>query len=152
MKNINKLMKGVEKNQVLLAVLFVVYILFDIETPDVLANYIDTMSGNIVVCLLALAVFVNTNAVIGMLAIVVAYMLIERSKHTTGSVAIDQYIPSEKQRSDEFIKYNEDIREKANETIEVELVKKMQARSTHVDLPEKKYQSITGDTHSAEEY
>ena len=110
------------------------------------------MSGNIIVCLLALVVFVKTNAVIGMLAIVVAYMLIERSTHTTGSVAIHQYLPSEKQRSDEFIKYNEDIREKANESIEVELVKKMQARSNHVDLPEKKYQSITGDTHSAEEY
>ena len=152
MKNLNKLMKGVEKNQVVLSVLFVVYILFDIETPDVLAKYIDTMSGNIIVCLLALVVFVKTNAVIGMLAIVVAYMLIERSTHTTGSVAIHQYLPSEKQRSDEFIKYNEDIREKANESIEVELVKKMQARSNHVDLPEKKYQSITGDTHSAEEY
>ena len=33
MKNLNKLMKGVEKNQVVLSVLFVVYILFDIETP-----------------------------------------------------------------------------------------------------------------------
>ena len=119
MKNINKLMKSVEKNQVLLAVLFVVYILFDIRTPDVLANYIDTMSGNIIVCLIALAVFVNTNAVIGMLAIVVAYMLIERSKHITGSVAIHNYLPSEQQRSDEFVKYNEDIREKTNVSIEV---------------------------------
>lgn len=151
MKSLNKLMKGVEKNQVLLGVLFVVYILFDIRTPDVLANYIDTLSGNIVVCLLAIGVFMNTNAVLGMLAIVVAYILITRSDHTSSSVAIKHYLPSEEQRTDDFVKYNEN-KNKAETSIEVEQVKKMKARPTHVNLPEKQYQFITGDTHSAEAY
>ena len=145
-------MKGVEKNQVLLGVLFVVYILFDIRTPDVLASYIDTLSGNIVVCLLAVGVFMNTNATLGMLAIVVAYILITRSGHTTGSVAIKHYVPSEEQRTDDFIKYNETQKKNTETSVEVEQVKKMLVRPTHVNLPEKQYQSITGDTHSAEAY
>jgi len=147
MKSLNKLIKGVEKNQLLMGVLFVIYILFDVRTPDILAKLIDTMTGNIVVSIIAIIVFMNTNTILGMLALAVAYILITRSGHTTGSVAKKLYLPSEEQKKDDFVKYNS-----TEIPIEVEIVKNMEKRPTSVQLPEKQYQPIMGDTHSADVY
>ena len=49
-------------------------------------------------------------------------------------------------------KQNETQKKNTETSVEVEQVKKMLVRPTHVNLPEKQYQSITGDTHSAEAY
>ena len=62
----NLFLKG-NKYQLVLIVLFVLYILLDIKTPENLAYLFDNMFGQIVIILGALALFLNSHPVVGVL-------------------------------------------------------------------------------------
>ncbi len=83
----NLLLKG-NKHQLILIVLFVLYILLDIKTPENLAFLFDNIFGQIVVILGALALFLNSHPVVGVLGFFVAYEIIRRSSVASGSHAI----------------------------------------------------------------
>jgi hypothetical protein len=89
------LFKTEKKYQNFLAVLFAIYIIFDIQTPAFLASMVDTMFGKIVVILIALSMFTHSGPVAGALGIVAAYELIKRSSVSTGSYGVQHYLPSE---------------------------------------------------------
>ena len=101
----NLLLKG-NKHQLILIVLFVLYILLDIKTPENLAFLFDNMFGQIVVILGALALFLNSHPVVGVLGFFVAYEIIRRSSVSTGTYAMEQYMPTEEKKSDEMQKMN----------------------------------------------
>ena len=63
MKIANSVIKTEQQHQLFLTVVFIVYILFDIQLPSVLANMVNSLTGNIIVSLLALSLFVYTNPV-----------------------------------------------------------------------------------------
>lgn len=129
MKLLKKIMKEEQQHELLLTLLFIIYILFDIQLPSVLAKMVDSLTGNIVVALLALSVFVYTNPVIGILAFIVAYIMVLRSSTSTGSYAKKHYLPSEQNKEAQMKKYNEASEfSKYNdypETLEQEMVSKM---------------------------
>lgn len=129
MKLLKKLIKTEKQHEMLLTALFILYILFDIQLPTVLANLVDSLTGNIVVALLALSVFVYTNPIIGILAFIVAYLMVRRSSSASGSYAMKHYLPSEKTKQQDFLKYNQAAEfSKYNDfpdTLEQEVVAKM---------------------------
>ena len=88
----------------LLTVLIVMYIVLNVPTPDVIASYVDTPLGNIVVVLIALSFFTHSHPVVGVLGLFAAYVLIRRS---SSSSAIEAYVPSEKRKSEELSAYNQ---------------------------------------------
>jgi hypothetical protein len=92
------------KHEMLLTVLIVMYIVLNVPTPDVIASYVDTPLGNIVVVLIALSFFTHSHPVVGVLGLFAAYVLIRRS---SSSSAIEAYVPSEKRKSDELSAYNQ---------------------------------------------
>ena len=101
----NLLLKG-NKLELVLIVVFVLYILLDIKTPENLAFLFDNMSGQIVLILGALALFLNYHPIVGLLGFFVAYEIIRRSSHATGSHAVQKYVPTEETKSDEMVKMN----------------------------------------------
>lgn len=107
MKILKSVIKTEQQHQLLLTVVFIIYILFDIQLPHVLANMVDSLTGNIVVALLALSLFVYTTPMLGILGFIVAYIIVTRSSSKKGSVSNKKYIPSEKSKMSNFIKYNE---------------------------------------------
>jgi hypothetical protein len=107
----NQVMRDVFKNsrkhEMLLTVLIVLYIVLNVPTPQVIAPFVDTPLGNIVIVLFALSFFMHSHPVVGILSLFAAYVLIRRSSATTGSTAIEAYVPSEKRKSEELSAYNQ---------------------------------------------
>jgi len=96
--------KTARKHEMLLTVLFILYIVLNVPTPDVIAPYIDTPLGNIVIVVFALSLFMHSHALVGVLGLFAAYMLIRRS---SGNAAVEAYVPSEKRKSEELSAYNQ---------------------------------------------
>lgn len=98
--------KYARKHEMLLIVLIILYIVLNVPTPDLIAPYIDTPLGNIVIVLIALSLFTHSHAVVGVLGLFAAYILIRRSG-ANGSAAIEAYVPSEKRKSEEMSALNQ---------------------------------------------
>tara|TARA_Y100001958_G_C21215063_1_gene540517 strand:- start:246 stop:737 length:492 start_codon:yes stop_codon:yes gene_type:complete len=128
MKIANRVMKREESQQVFLTVVFVIYILFDIQLPDVLAKMVSSLTGNIVVALLALYIFVSTNPILGGLGLIVAYLMVHRSTHKNSSQPIKLAGLSEEYKLSNMKKYNNNIdytnKVQPPETLEQEMVNK----------------------------
>jgi hypothetical protein len=116
----NLFLKG-NKYQLVLIVLFVLYILLDIKTPENLAYLFDNMFGQIVVILGALALFLNSHPVVGVLGFFVAYELIRRSSISTGTYAVQKYVPTEETKADEMVEMNTPY----TKTVEEEVIDNM---------------------------
>ena len=67
MEYFNALMKKEKQHEMVLFVVLVIYIMFDVATPQMLATHVDTVYGTIIVAILALSLFLSTHPVIGIL-------------------------------------------------------------------------------------
>ena len=99
--------KTARKHEMLLTVLIILYIVLNVPTPDVIAPYVDTPLGNIVVILIAISLFTHSHAVVGVLGLFAAYVLIRRSSKASGSFAVEAYVPGEMRKSEELSAYNQ---------------------------------------------
>jgi hypothetical protein len=93
-------------SQLILAIVFVIYILLNVQTPAFLATSIDNIFGKVLVVAIAAVVFMKTNPVIGVLGFVVAYQIIKTSSVSTGSYAIRQHLPSEANKMKDMRSFN----------------------------------------------
>ena len=120
MESYKDLLKKSNQHQLILLVVFIVYILLNVQTPSMLARLIDNIYGNVVVVLMALFVLTHMNPIVGVVALYAAYELIQRSSVTTGSAAIRRYLPTEIKKGNHFSAFNQ-----FPVTLEEEVVKQM---------------------------
>lgn len=73
--------KKVNTGEMLLSILFIVYLIMGFNTPSEVASIIDTLPGKIVILLVILYLFMYHNPIVGILAILVAFDLFRRSSH-----------------------------------------------------------------------
>jgi len=154
MEYFNTLLRKEKQHEMVLLVVLVIYIMFDISTPSMLAEYIDTVYGNIMVVVLALTLFLSTHPVIGILGLFSAYELIKRSKHNASgpsslNALIHQVAPGESYRS----KYMEATQATYNSNLEDSLVSQVpmlsaQSPANYRDA-NSNFQPIYADDHSA---
>lgn len=144
MKVFNKVINPNKSRETLLLVVLVVYILANVQTPGPLAKVVDNVYGNVVVTLLALAFFMKTKSVAGVLSLVAAYELIKRSSVNTGSHAMRNFVPSEHKKLADFAKYNE-----FPITLEEEMVAKLAPLVKHAPAANANYKPILCDSHAA---
>jgi hypothetical protein len=88
--------------ELLLSVLFVVYLVMDFKMPESVATIIDTPIGKIAVGLVALLLFGYSNPVLGVLALLVAYQMIRRASVKTGMAGLEEYYPTEEKKWSPF--------------------------------------------------
>jgi predicted membrane protein len=83
--------------EMVLFVVFVLYVVLPIKTPGFLAPYIDSVLGMIVLFCITVSLFVYTNPVLGVLYILVAYEVLRRSASNKGNTKaiIMEYTPSQ---------------------------------------------------------
>lgn len=93
-------------SQLILGVIFVFYILLNVQTPAVLAGPIDNLFGKVLVIAVAVVIFMKTNPVVGVLGFIVAYQLIKTASVTTGTYAMKHFLPSEENKMKEIKSYN----------------------------------------------
>ena len=102
--------KSASPIEIVLFVAFVVYLVFPIATPDVLANVIDTPLGIITLFIITLCLFVYTNPILGIIYIFVAYEVLRRSTKkvpvNTPSYFPNVTTPSESTKTAEMVRMN----------------------------------------------
>ena len=120
MELFNKLMKPNNRHHQLLLIVMVIYIMFNIQTPQLLAPVIDNIYGNIGVLLVAVYLIMNVSPIVGIIALYAAYELIQRSSGMTGSAGIQKYLPSQLTQNRHLSAFNQ-----FPITLEEEVVKQM---------------------------
>ena len=120
MESYSSLFKKQHMGQLVLVILFIIYLIMGYKTPEPIANMIDSLAGKIVVIIIVIYMFMNTHPVLAVLALFVAFDLIRRSSLTTGIDALQKYAPSEVKKSSQFSAFNQ-----FPYTLEQEVVKKM---------------------------
>jgi hypothetical protein len=145
MQNLSNIIKAENRQQLVLGIVLILYIILNVNTPKMLSDLIDTIYGNIIVVVIAMILFSNSNPVVGVISIVAAYFLIKRSSISTGSFAIQKYLPSEASRSDDFSKLNE-----MPITLEEQMVFKMAPLVSHnAKYPDANYKPVMDSLHEA---
>lgn len=120
MKNLFKMKDLTFKTQdMILAIVFVVYLISNMKLSSFLEKLIDTTSGNIVVVIMALFVFKMFNPLVGVLALIVAYELMRRSSVSNSNILLKQEVPSEKSKQHEMEVLNKESKKR---TLEEEMI------------------------------
>ena len=131
MKDFSSLFKKENMGQLILSILFVIYLLMGYNTPMSLAELVDTPVGKIAVIIVALCILSTSNPILGILALFVAYELIRRSNVALRGGDLKNYIPSESKKNDQYSAFNQ------NEfpyTLEQEMVGKMTIQNNNINL------------------
>lgn len=92
--------------EIALLVLFIIYIIFPVQTPSFLAASINTPLSLVVLFVITLYLFFYTHPVIGIIYIFVAYELLRRSSLKMGQNVMLQFTPNEEIRTNEMIQMN----------------------------------------------
>ena len=128
----------------ILGALLILYIVVPIGLPQELANFFNGIFGRVVVLLLALSIFTQSNAIVGILAIIAAYTLIKRSEGEDSPINSSKFIPSEVTKASELSEFNQ-----FPVTLEEEVVSQM-APLVHSESSEPaKYKPVAGPIHDA---
>jgi hypothetical protein len=120
MESFSSLFKKQHMGELVLVILFIVYLILGLKTPQPIANVVDTLVGKIVIILLVIYLFMYANPVLAVLALFVAFDLIRRSSMATGIDALQKFAPSEEKKMSQFTAYNQ-----FPYTLEQEVVAKM---------------------------
>ena len=100
--------KKLSQYEVLVLVLLIVFIVFKIDVPSTLAEVIDeNVLAQVFIYLFALSAIAYSKPVIGVIALIAAYVLIQRSKRRNGSTAMIKYLPSEDSKNAQLNAYNQ---------------------------------------------
>jgi hypothetical protein len=144
MEYIDKLLEKRNMSQLVLVILFIIYLILGFKMPDPVANVIDSSVGKIVVCLVALLLFGYSNPILGVLGIMVAYQLIKSSSEKTGMAALEQYYPTEEKKWSPFTPTHQ-----FPYTLEQEVVKQMASQKFNANFVKAPYRPVLDDTHDA---
>jgi hypothetical protein len=144
MEYFNELLEKKNMPQLVLVVLFIIYLLMGFKTPDSVANMIDTTVGKIVVAMFALLLFGYSNPILGVLGIFVAYQLVRGASIKTGMAALEEYYPTEEKKWSPFTPAHQ-----FPYTLEQEMVKKMAPQKFNTNYVKATYKPTLDDTYDA---
>ena len=112
--------------EMILFVLFIVYLILPIATPKVLSPYIDSALGISIIFALILFMFFYSHPLLAILFVFVAYELVRRSSWVTGRTAYIQYTPTQQKKDAEMRAMNPP----QELTLEQDMVAKMAPQRT----------------------
>ena len=132
-----------DKHHLVLTALLSIFILFDIKIPLVLADLVDNPVGKIIVAVLSLCLL-SVNALAGVVGLIAAYVLIQRSGDATGTIATQNYLPNEEKKSTHLSAMNQ-----FPVTVEEEVISKMLPSTNQRDLTPPEFKPVLDDNHDA---
>jgi hypothetical protein len=115
------LQKNISPIEIVLAIIFVIYLALPIETPSNLGPIIDSPVGYLVMFCFTIYLFLHAHPVLGVLSVFVAYELIRRSSVFTGTNSYMQYTPNQTVKDKEL----HDMNPPQDRTLEEDVVEKM---------------------------
>ena len=120
MNSFSSLFKKEHTGELILLILFIIYLIMGYKTPEPVSGAIDSLPGKIVIFIIVIYLFMHSNPILAVLALFVAFDLMRRSSSGSDAYALKQYLPSEKKTSSQFTAFNQ-----FPYTLEQEVVKKM---------------------------
>jgi hypothetical protein len=120
MDSFTELFKKDHMGEFILVVLMIIYLIMGFKTPDLIANMVDNIIGQVVIVLIVIYLFMNANPILAVIAALVAFDLMRRSSNATGLGALAAYAPTEKKKMSQFTAFNQ-----FPYTLEQEVVAKM---------------------------
>jgi hypothetical protein len=120
MESFSSLLKKEHMGELVLVVLFIIYLIMGLKTPEPVAGMVDTLVGKIVIFIVIIYLFMHANPILAVLALFVGFDLIRRSSMATGIDALQRFAPSEEKKSSQFTAFNQ-----FPYTLEQEVVAKM---------------------------
>ena len=120
MESFSSLLKKEHMGELVLVVLFIIYLIMGLKTPEPVAGLVDTLAGKIVIIITIIYLFMHANPVLAVLALFVGFDLIRRSSMATGIDALQRFAPSEEKKASQFTAFNQ-----FPYTLEQEVVAKM---------------------------
>lgn len=120
MDSFTELLKKEHMGEFILVVLMIIYLVMGFKTPDIFASMIDNIVGKVVIILIVIYLFMQSNPILAVVAALVAFDLMRRSNETTGLGALQAYAPSEQKKMSQFTAFNQ-----FPYTLEQEVVAKM---------------------------
>jgi hypothetical protein len=130
--------------QLVLSVLFVIYLVMGYKMPEGVATMIDSTAGKIIVVLIALMLFAYSNPILGVLALLVAYQMIKGASVKTGMAGLEQYYPTQQKKWSPFTPAHQ-----FPYTLEQEVVKNMTTQTFNTDYVKMPFRPTLDDTHDA---
>ena len=134
------LFKKQHTGELVLIILFIIYLIMGYKTPQPVANFISTIPGMVVVVILAIMLLCSCHPILGVIGVVVAFELIRRSNRDS----YDEYIPSEQNKMQELTSYNQ-----FPYTLEQEVVKEMTVQRSAGVLSQATYKPYLEDNYDA---
>ena len=132
-----------DKHSLILCLLLSCFVVFDVEVPLVLADVVDNPIGKIGVAALALCIL-SQNTLVGVVAIIAAYVLIQRSEGKTGSYGERNFLPNENKKLSHLNAMNQ-----FPSTLEEEIISTMLPMNRNMDLTDSEYKPVLADNHDA---
>ena len=120
MESFSSLLKKEHMGELVLVVLFIIYLIMGSKTPEPVAGMVDTLVGKIAIFIIIIYLFMHANPILAVLALFVGFDLIRRSSMATGIDALRRFAPSEEKKSSQFTAFNQ-----FPYTLEQEVVAKM---------------------------
>ena len=125
-------LKSISPLEIILFIVFVFYIIFPINTPEILIPFINSSFGLAFILLVTLSIFFYTTPILAVLAILVSYEVIRRSCSNKGNkknnlmdmdmINIPEYNPPTQDKKDEKMLEMNPVKV---ESLEEEVVLKM---------------------------
>ena len=131
-------------SQLFLLIIFVVYIVFNVQTPQPLASMIDSTLGYVVIIALFAILAINLNPIVIVVGIFAIYLLFKRSSISTGSLAMNKFLPTENVKSQYLSAFNQ-----FPVTLEEEVVQQMAPLQPGPAMAPKSFLPIMDNLHNA---
>jgi hypothetical protein len=120
MEGFNSLFNKQHIGELILVILFIIYLIMGYNTPEPIANLVDSLVGRVIIFIIVIYLFNNFNPILGVLSLFVAFELLRRSSVTTGIDALQRFAPTEERKMSQFTAFNQ-----FPYTLEQEIVAKM---------------------------
>lgn len=144
MNFLKDILKIKKRQELVLVVILVIYILINFKTPDCLSKLIDNTFGKLIIIAFTITLVIKTNPILGVLSIVAAYELIKRSNRIN-QILSNYNIPSERTKIQKLQELNN-----FPVTLEEEIVESIPPLVKY-DLPfNTTFKPVLNNTHNAE--
>jgi len=145
MESFSSLFKKQHTGELILAILFIIYLIMGYKTPEPVANLVDSLIGKVVIFIIVIYLFNYSNPILAVLSLFVAFDLIRRSSTVTGIDALQKYAPTEEKKMSQFTAFNQ-----FPYTLEQEVVAKMAPLvKSGSSISQASYKPLLEDLHDA---
>jgi hypothetical protein len=135
------ILKGMKKYEIVLLVLFIIYVILPINPPKWMASFVESPLGIVALFCITIALFIYTNPILGVVYILVAYVLFRRSENVNinntyqSSSVNSQTPPQEPTRTTRSIPISQSSKDAQLQLMNVDQTSSLEEEVISVSIP-----------------